>query len=207
MKTIRQKRAESIFREHGGHLHMSEALKLGITSYMLYAMRDRGVIEPITRGIYRLTDLPPIYHPDHIAVSLRFPKAVLCLISALSYHDLTTQIPHRVYVSVPRDARLPKLEYPSIHAYRFSQASYEAGIETHQIEGFPVMIYSVEKTLVDCFKFRNRIGMDVVLEALWFYRERRRFNVSALLSHAKVCRVDRVMRPYLETILGFPVVR
>ena len=196
-----QHHAEAIFREHGGQLRMSEALSNGITPYTLYALRDRGAVELVSRGIYRLADLPPLSHPDQTAVCLRYPNAVLCLVSALAFHDITTQIPRKVSVAVPRDSRLPSLDYPPVQAHRFSKASYGVGIETHLIDGAKVKVYSREKTLVDCFKFRNRLGMDIVLEALRFYRERSKLNVGALLSYARACRVERVMWPYLEASL------
>ncbi len=180
---------------------MSEALAYGVTRYMLYALRDRGVVEPVSRGIYRLVELPPIGNPDLVTVSLRFPKAVICLVSALAYHDLTTQIPHEVSVAVPRDSRMPALDYPPIRAHRFSPATYEAGIEAHRIDGVTVKVYSREKTMADCFKFRNKIGMDVVLEALKLHKERNGLDFGALLGHAKACRVENVIRPYLEAIV------
>ncbi len=177
---------------------MSEAIECGITRYMLYSLRDRGVIEQVSRGIYRLVDLPPISNPDLVTIALRFPNAVICLISALSYYGITTQIPHKVSVAVLRDSRLPSLDYPPLHVHRFSDSAYRAGIEEQQIDGVPVKIYNPEKTLADCFKFRNKIGMDVVLEALKLYKAHLNFDIGRLLKYAKICRVERVMRPYLE---------
>jgi predicted transcriptional regulator of viral defense system len=194
-------RFEDIFRKHGGQLRMAEAIKLGISRYMLYGLRDRGVIRQVSRGIYRLTRLPPISDPDLVTVSLRFPNAVICLISALAYHDITTQIPHSVSVAVQRNSRLPSLNYPPIEPHRFSSEAYSAGIEEHIIDKVPVKVYSPEKTLADCFKFRNRIGMDVVLEALKLYRTRRTLNTEKLIKYAGICRVERVMRPYLEALV------
>ena len=191
-------RPEDIFRKHGGQLRMSEAIKYGITRYMLYSLRDKGIVEQVSRGIYRLVELPPISNPDLVTVSLRFPNAVICLISALAFHDITTQIPHVVSVAVPRNSRTPSLDYPPIQAYRFSNAAYNAGIEEHLIDGVPVKIYSPEKILADCFKFRNKIGLDVTLEALKLYKERKKFKPIELLDYAKICRVAMVMRPYLE---------
>lgn len=177
---------------------MSEAIKHGITRYMLYSLRDKGVIEQVSRGIYRLVELPPISNPDLVTVSLRFPNIVICLVSALAYHDITTQIPHDVSVAVPRDSRMPSLDYPPIQAHRFSNEAYKSGIEKHRIDGVRVKVYSPEKTLADCFKFRNKIGMDVVLEALKLYKTRKKFDLGELLKYAKICRVEKVMRPYLE---------
>lgn len=193
-----KERPEEIFRKHGGQLRMSEAIKYGITRYMLYSLRDKGIVEQVSRGIYRLVELPPISNPDLVTVSLRFPDTVICLISALAYHDITTQIPHVVSVAVSRNSRIPSLDYPPIQAHRFSNKAYNSGIEAHLIDGASVKIYCPEKTLADCFKFRNKIGMDVTLEALKLYKERKKFKPIELLDYAKICRVAMVMRPYLE---------
>ena len=196
-----KERPITIFRRHGGQLRMSEAIAYGITRYMLYSLRDKGIIEQVSRGVYRLVELPPVSNPDLVTVSLRFPNAVICLISALSYHNITTQIPHVVSVAVPRDSRTPSLTYPPIQAHRFSNESYKSGIENHSIDGVPVKIYNPEKTLADCFKFRNKIGMEVVLEALKFYKSRQQFNLERLLAYAKICRVKNIMMPYLEATI------
>jgi predicted transcriptional regulator of viral defense system len=193
-----KKKPEDIFRSCGGQLRMSEAIERGISRYMLYSLRDRGVIEQVSRGIYRLVELPSISNPDLVTVGLRFPNAVICLVSALAYHEITTQVPHSVSVAVPRESRRPSLEYPPITVHRFSGPAYHVGIEEHRIDGATVKIYSPEKTLADCFKFRNKIGMDVVLEALKLYKSRKQFDLDALLNYAKICRVGEVMRPYLE---------
>ena len=201
MSGAKRKRPEEIFRRYGGQLRMSEAIAHGITRYMLYALKDRGVIEPVSRGIYRLQELPPLDNPDLVTVSLRFPNAVVCLVSALACHGITTQIPHEVSVAVPRDSRVPSLDYPPIRAHRFSQEAYRSGIETHLIDGVSVKIYSREKTLADCFKFRNKIGMDVVLEAVKLHKTRNGLNLDELIEYARICRVEKVMRPYLEALV------
>lgn len=192
---------EDIFRSCGGQLRMSEAIERGISRYMLYALRDKGVIERISRGVYRLVELPPFSNPDLVTVGLRFPNAVICLVSALAYHEITTQIPHSVSVAVPRESRQPSLDYPPLRVHRFSDLAFRAGIEEHSIDAVPVKIYSPEKTLADCFKFRNKIGMDVALEALKLYKARKPFHLEALLHYARVCRVEKVMHPYLEASL------
>ena len=188
----------SIFRESGGQLRMSEAIERGISRYMLYSLRDKGVIEPISRGIYRLVDLPPISNPDLVAIALRYPNAVVCLVSALSFHGITTQIPHEVSLAIPRDTRSPSTGYPPLQVHQFTEEAYKAGIEVHKIDGAKVQVYSPEKTLADCFKFRNKIGMDVVLEALKLYRIRMKFDSKKILQCARICRVEQIMRPYLE---------
>jgi len=192
---------EKIFRRHGGQLRMSEAIQYGISRYTLYKMRDNGLLEQVSRGIYRLVDLPPISNLDLVTVSLRFPNAVICLISALSYHGITTQIPHKISLAVPRGARMPSLDSPPVHAYKFSEEAFQAGIETDKIDGVPVRIYNPEKTLADCFKYRNKLGMDVVLEALKLYKSQRKYSLDKLIKYARICRVEMVMKPYLEATL------
>lgn len=196
-----KKTLEKIFYENGGQLRMNEAIKRGISRYMLYNLRDKGIVEQISRGVYRLKDLPPIGNPDLITVSLRFPNSVVCLVSALSFHGITTQIPHSISVAIPRRSRPPSMDYPPLQSHQFSKDAFNAGIETHQIDGVAVKIYNMEKTLADCFKFRNKIGMDVVLEALKLYRERKKFDLAGLIKYGKICRIESVMRPYLEALV------
>ena len=177
---------------------MSEALEAGISRYRLYKMLDEGIIEKLATGLYRLTELPPISDPDLATVTMKYPKAVVCLTSALAFHNMTTQIPRTVSIAIPRDMRIPKLEYPPVQAHKFSNDAYHTGIESHAIDGIEVKIYDREKTLVDCFKYRNKLGMDLVLEALKLYRSSSKIELDKLLQYAKVCRVEKIMRPYLE---------
>jgi len=192
---------QETFHAYGGQLRMSEALRAGISRYTFYRARDEGLIEPVARGVYRLAELPPLGHPDLIAAMSRFPGAVLCLESALSWHEITTQIPHHVHLAVARGARLPKLDYPPVRGYRYSEVAFGAGIEEFLEDGLILRIYSAEKTLADCFKFRNRMGMDVVLEALKLYRKRQAPQFNKVLEYARICRVEKVIRPYLEAVL------
>lgn len=182
-------------------MRMSQALEAGMSRYGLYSLRDQGIVEEVSRGVYRLSELPPIAQVDLVTVSLRYPGAVICLLSSLAFHEMTTQVPHRVHIAVSRGMRLPALEFPPITAHRFSEPAYSAGIQRHHLDGVDVQIYDPEKTLVDCFKFRNRLGMDVVQEALRLYRERKMVNLTAILRFARICRVERPMRPYLEAFL------
>jgi predicted transcriptional regulator of viral defense system len=191
-------REVELFRRHGGGLRMSEALRLGINRKTLYAMRDAGVLESVTRGLYRLASLDPLAHPDLVTVTTRVPQGVLCLISALSFHELTTQVPHTIDVALERGTRKPRLDYPPTRFFWFSGPAFHEGIETHTLDGVPVRIYDPEKTLADCFRYRNQLGMDVVLEALRLWRERRRKKLDVLLKYAHMRHVERAMRPYLE---------
>ena len=194
-------RAATIFENHGGILRTAQALKAGIHPKTLYAMRDSGVLEMISRGVFRLSDSPPLSNPDLVTVAARVPSGVICLISALSFHEITTQIPHDVHVALPRGAEEPRLDYPPIRTYRFTGEAFTAGVDAYDLDGVSISIYNPEKTLADCFKFRNKVGLDTVVEAVRFYRERRSIKVDDLMRYAKICRVNRVMRPYLEAIL------
>ncbi len=126
---------------------------------------------------------------------------MVCLISALALHDLTTQIPHEVYLAVPRDSEPPRLDYPPIRVFRFASKAFAAGIESKGKDGTQVRVYSREKTLADCFKYRNKIGLDTAVEALKRYKQQGRIDADALMRYAQTCRVANVMRPYLEAVL------
>ncbi len=192
---------QALFQKHGGMLRTSKALSLGIHPETLYAMRDAGVIEKISRGVYRLADLPPLGNPDLVATAARIPDGVVCLISALDYHEITTQIPHEIYIAIARNASPAKIDYPPVRFFRFSDQAFTAGIETHTLDSVPVRIYGPEKTIVDCFKYRNKIGLETAIEALRFYQKKKGFNPNEIMRFAAICRVDKIMRPYLEAII------
>jgi predicted transcriptional regulator of viral defense system len=200
MATGSFEREIELFRQHGGGLRMSEALRLGINRKTLYAMRDAGVVELVTRGVYRLASLGPLAYPDLVTVAVRVPQGVVCLISALSFHELTTQVPHTIDVALERGTRKPRLDYPPARFFWFSGPAFHEGIDTNELDGAPVRIYDPEKTLADCFRYRNQIGMDVVLEAMRLWRERRRKKLDVLLKYAHMRHVERAMRPYLEAM-------
>ncbi len=194
-------RAITIFKKHGGILRTAQAIREGIHPGTIYAMRDSGTLEMVSRGVYRLAGDTPLGNPDLVTVATRIPGGVICLISALAYHELTTQIPHEIHVALQRGAEEPRLEHPPIRTYRFTGKSFTEGIETRKIDGVTLRIYNPEKTLADCFKFRNKVGLDTVMEAVRFYRERKRVKVDDLMRYAAICRVKKIIRPYLEALL------
>jgi predicted transcriptional regulator of viral defense system len=194
-------RAVKALRTQGGVLRTVEILKAGIHPRTLYAMRQAGIVRQLGRGLYRLAEHSEFSNPDLILVAKKVPKGIICLLSALSFHNLTTQIPHEIYLALRRGSEYPRVEYPPVRIFQMAEAAFCAGVETHAIDGASVRIYGPEKTIADCFKFRNRIGLDTAVEALRFYRERRKAKVSELLRYASVCRVTKVMQPYLEAIL------
>jgi len=193
--------AREIFTKAGGVLRTREALAAGIHPRTLYSMRDSHLIELLERGLYRLTGLPPLTDPDLVTVAMKSPNAVLCLVSALSFHNITSEIPHVVHLAIKRGAEPPRIAHPPTKVYWFSGEAFSSGIEDHLVNKKTARVYSVEKTLADCFKYRNKIGMDTVLEALAFYRDRKKTQPRELLKFAKICRVENVMQPYLEATL------
>ena len=193
--------AIGLFKQHGGILRTAQALRAGIHPGTLYGLRDSGVLEVISRGVYHLVDGSPLGNPDLVTVATRVPGGVICLISALAFHQLTTQIPHAVHVALPRGAEEPRVSHPPIRTYRLTGEAYTEGVEPHILDGVTVRIYSPEKTLADCFKFRNKVGLDTVVEAIRFYRERKPVQVDELMRFAAICRVKKIIRPYLEALL------
>jgi predicted transcriptional regulator of viral defense system len=194
-------RAKRLFRQRGGLLRTSEAIRVGIHPRTLYAMRSAGTVERLGRGLYRLTEMPPLGNPDLVSVAARVPQGVICLVSALAFHEITTQIPHEVYLALKRGAERPRLAYPPVRVFWYSGPSVTEGVEIHEVDGIGIRIYSPEKTLADCFKYRNKIGLETAIEALRLYRSRKRVQVDDLMRFARVCRVVPVMRPYLEALL------
>jgi predicted transcriptional regulator of viral defense system len=200
MKKNTFSKAIAIFQVHQGVLQTQQAIRLGISPRILYQLRDSGIIIRESRGLFRLADTEVSAYHDLVQVAIKVPRGVACLISALSFHELTTQIPHQVYVALPMDAEKPRLEYPPLRLFWLSPKTYSAGIQQHDLEGEQVKIYCVEKTIADCFKFRYKIGLDVALEALRAYRKRREFNSETLLHFARIDRVERVVKPYLKAL-------
>jgi predicted transcriptional regulator of viral defense system len=193
--------AKKVFRDRGGVLKTGEALSAGIHPRILYEMERSGILEKLARGLFRLADMPPLGNPDLVSVALKVPNGVICLISALAYHEITTQIPHEVYLALNRGAEPPRLEHPPIRVFWFTGQAFTLGIESDSLDGVQVRIYSLEKTIADCFKYRNKIGLDTAIEALKLYRQRKHFEVDALMGFARICRVEKVIRPYLEALL------
>ena len=164
-------------------------------------MRD-GLLERVGRGRYRLPDRPVTEHHAFAVVAATAPASVICLLSALSFHEIGTQVPFEVWVAIERGSRPPAIRNPPLRVARFSRASYREGIEVHRIEDERVRIYGVAKTIADLFKFRKKVGLDVALEALRDAWQRRLFTMDEIDRYARICRVERVMRPYLEALVA-----
>lgn len=184
--------------EQKGLVRASDVEELGLSRNYLYTLCRDGILQKIARGLYALPNAMDTEHIDIVEIAKRVPRAVVCLVSALNFHEITTQLPHKIWIAVPRGSWQPKVEYPPINLSYMSGDAYTFGIENHVIENVDVKVYSPAKTVADCFKFRNKVGLDVAIEALretWRYRKA---TVDELLQAARICKVERVMRPYME---------
>lgn len=175
---------------------------VGIHTQALSRLVREGSLERVSRGRYRLPDAPITEHHGLALVAAAIPKAVICLISALSFHQIGTQLPHEVWIAIDRRSRRPSLTYPRLRVLRFSGKALSEGIETHRAEKEVLRVYGVAKTLADVFKYRNKIGLDVALEALREAWRAKRFTMDEIHHYARICRVERVMRPYLDALVA-----
>lgn len=192
-------RVRELFRKHG-QLRSRELQLAGVTRVQLSRMVAAGQLTQVARGLYALADYEPSEHAALVTVARRAPGAVFCLLTALRLHDVTTQAPFEVWVAIGNKAHAPQLHYPPLRVVRFSDATLTKGVETKVVDGVKVRVTNVAKTVADCFKFRNKIGLDVALEALREVRRDKRATNDELWRYAKLCRVASVMRPYLEAV-------
>lgn len=183
-----------------GIVRPADLYSRGIPRARLYRLARRGQVERGGRGVYLAKG--HAYSADHALalVAKRVPHGVICLLTALRFHELTTQLPGDVWIALPEKARRPRLDYPRLRVVRYSGPALVEGIEMHRIEGVDVRVYSPAKTVADCFKYRNKIGVDVAVEALRDFTARHRGRANELAHFARVCRVARVMQPYLDSI-------
>jgi predicted transcriptional regulator of viral defense system len=173
---------------------------IGLPREYLVRLHRQGKLNRSGRGIYTLPDAKVTERHSYAEVAKRVPDATICLLSALVFHEITTQSPASVWIALSKGARTPVLASPSLRIVRLSGPSLTEGIENHQVEGVPVRVYSAAKTVADCFKFRNKIGLDVAIEALKDSLRQKKANVNEIYRYAKVCRVSNVIRPYMEAM-------
>jgi len=196
-------KALSIIQDHGGTIRTAEAIQAGIAPKTFYTMRDQGLLVQLSRGLYSLADTPLPGRPDWLTVSKRLPKAVICLVSALDYYDLTEQIPHFVCIALPQKAEKPRFDYPPLQIIWLSHKTYEAGLRQVKLDNAKIKIYSPEKTLADCFKFRNKLGLEVAIDALkrYFEQPSKAQDLNALMGYARLNRVEKIITPYIESLI------
>ena len=173
---------------------------IGLPREYLLRLHRQGKLDRLGRGIYTLPDANVTERHSYAVVAKRVPEAVICLLSALVFHEFTTQNPASVWIALRKGARKPALTSPALWIVRLSGPSLTEGIENHQVEGVPVRVYSAAKTVADCFKFRNKIGLDVAIEALKDSLRQKKANINEIYRYAKVCRVSNVIRSYMEAL-------
>lgn len=173
---------------------------LGLPSVVLTRLVRQGLLIRVSRGLYARPDRSVSELGTLAEVARKHPHAIVCLLSALRVHDLTTQSPFEAWIAIPNKARAPKVEYPPLRIVRFSGAALTDGVDDHQIDGVTVRVTNVARTVADCFKFRNKIGLDVAIEALQEAWHAKRVSMDELWRYAALCRVANVMRPYMESL-------
>jgi len=174
--------------------------KGGVSRAKLARLVEKGSLERIERGIYRRTDAAVTEFESLATASLIAPKAVVCLLSALQFHDLTTQNPFEVWLAIERDSHIPKVETVQTRIFRFAPSVYHIGIENHIVEGVTIKVYSAAKTVADCFYYQKTVGLDVAIEALQDAWRKRKATMDEIYHFAKIRRVDKTMMPYLNTL-------
>ncbi|MCC6245090.1 MAG: type IV toxin-antitoxin system AbiEi family antitoxin domain-containing protein [Gemmatimonadaceae bacterium] len=183
-----------------GIVRPRDLARQGVHRTQLVRMVEAGLVERISRGVYVAAGHEFSVNLAAAIVATRVPRAVICLLTALRLHNLTTQQPAEVWIALPEKARRPNLDYPRLHVARFSGNALSEGVEQRKIEGVTVRVYSAAKTVADCFKYRNKIGVDVAVEALRDYTRKHRGGANDLAHFARICRVTRVMQPYLDSL-------
>ena len=196
MMTEKQNKALDIISGFG-IIRPRDLQKKGVSPQILYRLHRDGKVIRLRRGLYAAKDYEPTEYHGIAEVCSRIPKGVVCLLSALQFHDLTTQLPHEVWVAVKRPSRPVNIDMP-VHVIYLSSKAFNEGIEKHNIENLEVKVYSPAKTVADCFMYRNKIGIDVAIEALQDCLAQKKCSVDEIWKYAKVCRVANVIRPYLE---------
>jgi predicted transcriptional regulator of viral defense system len=185
---------------HRRVLRAADVREHGWSPQLLIRLHQSGKLQRFARGLYGLPDAEVTEHQTLIEVCQRVPKGVLCLLSAMQFHEIGTQMPHEVWIALPKGSQTPALSYPTLRITRLSGTAYSDGIQTMTDYGAPIRVYSAAKTVTDCFKFRNKIGLDVALEALKESWRSRKVTIAELGHFAKINRVERVMQPYLEAM-------
>ncbi len=183
-----------------GMLRTADLQVLGAPRMALTRLASSGQLEKVGRGLYRLPNADVSEHEGLASIAVKVPQAVFCLLTALQFHELTTQLPRQVWIAMPRGSHAPRIEHPPLKMVQFTGASCFEGIEVFECDQVQLRVYNVAKTVADCFKHRNKIGLDVALEALKDALAQKKASVDDLWHYAKICRVSNVMRPYLEAI-------
>jgi len=199
MATTQKKRLLRLIEEQG-LIRPKDLEAHGITRVQLARLVAEGLVLRQARGVYVAARHAPTAEHTLAQVAKRVPEGIFCLLTALRFHGLTTQSPAEVWIALPEKARRPRLDYPRLRVARFSGDALTQGVEEHRVEGVPIRIYTPAKTVADCFKYQNKVGIDVAVEALRDFSRKYRGRATELARFARICRVSRVMQPYLDAI-------
>ncbi|MFH1714593.1 MAG: transcriptional regulator [Elusimicrobiota bacterium] len=197
----KQKKLINYFEVKGGIRRFSKVLREGFHPDSLNALVQDNKIEKISRGLYKLRSYKIGEYPDLVMASLEAPRGVICLISALYFHEATNEIPKYIDMAIPRGTHVYVMKYPPARFYRFNSKSWESGIEEHIIKGHKIKVYNLAKTIADCFKFRNKIGINIARDALKTAIAEKNIKPKEIMHYAKICRVENVIKPILETLI------
>lgn len=194
----KDERIYKVFKKHRGFTRTKDILAAGIHTRNIKRARERGQLIQVKRGFYRLAEIPLISNQGFVDLARAVPGGVICLLSALSYYELSTFNPSVIAMAICRGSREPKINYPPVEFYHFSKKQFETGINKINIKGHEIRIYGPEKTICDCFRYRNKLGIDITKEGLSEYLKRKDRNLEKLLEYAEICRI----RPLLQTWLN-----
>jgi len=197
----KEEKIYKVFKAHEGFARTKDILMTGIHHREIKRVRDEGQIIRVKRGLYRLAEIPLISNQGFIDLARAVPGGVICLLSALSYYELTTFSPTIISMAICRGSRRPKIDYPPAEFYHFSKKQFEAGISEIKIKSHKIRIYNPEKTICDCFRYRNKLGLDIAKEGLSEYLKRKDRNLERLLKYAEVCRIKSLLQTWLNAMI------
>ena len=191
----------NIFKNQYGYAYLKDLKNEGIHTDKIRKLVQQGVIEKVKSGLYKLVDMPMLANQGMIDICMAMPKAVICLHSSLSYYELTTTAPERIMIALPREEKPAKVQYPPVQVFYFSDTNYRSGVEEKKTASGIFKIYNIEKTIVDCFRYRNKLGLDVAREGLRNYIKKSDYDLNKLIRIAKSGRIYTIIRPYLEALV------
>ena len=197
----KDERIHKVFKKHKGFARTKDILAAGIHTRNIKRVREKEQVVQVKRGLYRLADIPLISNQGFVDLARAVPGGVICLLSALSYYELTTFNPSVIAMAICRGSRKPKINYPPVEFYHFSKKQFEAGINKIKIKGHEIRIYNREKTICDCFRYRNKLGLDIAKEGLSEYLKRKDRDLEKLLEYAEICRIGPLLQTWLNAMI------
>jgi len=197
----KDERIHKVFKKHKGFARTKDILAAGIHTRNIKRVREKEQVVQVKRGLYRLADIPLISNQGFIDLARAISGGVICLLSALSYYELTTFNPSVIAMAICRGSRKPKINYPPVEFYHFSKKQFEAGINKIKVKGHEIRIYNREKTICDCFRYRNKLGLDIAKEGLSEYLKRKDRDLEKLLEYAEICRIKPLLQTWLNAMI------